>query len=509
MGTSTNDVGPPGRSQAAYHPFIVPSTRLDDPFPGSVTDEPELGFPMIMSKHAILAGFLALLGETCASAPIPAVWFDDPPPTDSSVPIRETGPDSEAPAPIEVRFRLVDGVRLTGTLTHWDDEGVDGSFGWRAWSSIDYRDVWRILSRVCDQERAADWARMGGVMLVVALDQPRAESWADRAFRRAERIDPEASALVADARDRARALRREREERRMAEDAERLRTLTPEANEWRADPWPHVTEEEQVEAVATMKADAARMLELAGLDLRPIETDYFLFYSDMPRTESSRWAKQLDTMYARLAEQFGLPEKDNIFWGKAVIFVFNDRDRFRLMEAQAFGQLAPEWASGMCHPQGPKVFVNFYRRPEDTIFAALLVHETVHGFMHRYLTPRRLPTWANEGFADYLASVLFERSPVDLQRREQGLRWIRGGGDVNAILDLEYADGTWPGEDGIGYNVGYLMVELMIRDRPRDFGAWVDAVKQGMPWEEALQTKFGVDRAALVDAFVRFYRVND
>ncbi len=56
---------------------------------------------------------------------------------------------------------------------------------------------------------------------------------------------------------------------------------------------------------------------------------------------------------------------------------------------------------------------------------------------------------------------------------------------------------------------GYLLVELMVRDRPGAFGAWVRAVKRGKPWEQALAEDFGVTRAQLVDTFVRYYRVND
>jgi hypothetical protein len=229
----------------------------------------------------------------------------------------------------------------------------------------------------------------------------------------------------------------------------------------------------------------------------------------MPRPESARWAAELDRMYARLARIFDLPEGENLFWGKAVIFVFRDRDRFRIVEAESFGQLVPRWSAGLCHPIGPKVFVNFYRQPTDREFAAILVHETVHGFLHRYRTPRRLPTWANEGFCDWVASVSFDRSPVDEMRRPGALTYLRGGGDIQSILDMSYLDGSWPGPDSVGYAVGYLMVGLMIQDRPHRFGDWVKAVKAGKDWERALAEDFGVPRARLVETFVRYYRVND
>ena len=129
--------------------------------------------------------------------------------------------------------------------------------------------------------------------------------------------------------------------------------------------------------------------------------------------------------------------------------------------------------------------------------------------MHRYRTPRRLPTWANEGFAEYLAAVVFTGSPVDQNHRRQAVDYVRRGGDVQSILELTYADGSWPGPEAIGYGVGYLMVGLMIQDRPNRFGDWVKAIKAGKAWTTALEEDFGVPRDRLVETFIRFYQVND
>jgi len=70
-------------------------------------------------------------------------------------------------------------------------------------------------------------------------------------------------------------------------------------------------------------------------------------------------------------------------------------------------------------------------------------------------------------------------------------------------------DGSWPGKNRIGYPVGYLLVELMIREQRQKFGAWVDAIKDGKHWEVALEEDFGTTRARLVDTFIRYYRVNN
>ena len=427
-------------------------------------------------------------------------------------------PVPEAPAafkPVRVRFRLADGVQVRGELTAWDRDGIDGSFGPRAWTDLDLDSIWTLRRRVGDQKDAQTWFDIVRDLKLAMLDQTddlvRGERLVDRALKQATRFADDATcaaALAAIDADVA-AEKELRQKEKEAAEARKLRTLTPEAMDWRPDVWPTLTPEQHEAAVLTMRNDAQAILEKAGMQIAPIETEYFLFYSDIPRKEAAQWANDLDIMYRKLARQFAIDTDKPLFWGKAVIFVFNERERFRLVEAQAFQAFVPDWVDGICHPVGPKVFVSFFRQPRTEIFGAVLIHETTHGFMHRYRTPMRLPTWANEGIADYMASILFESSTVDLIRRRPGTRWIRRGGDINEVFDMSYVDGTWPGEEEIGYAVGYLVVDLMIKDRPREFAAWVNAIKAGKDWEQALIEDFGATREELVEAATQYFKVND
>ncbi|MCI0629984.1 MAG: hypothetical protein L0Y44_04945, partial [Phycisphaerales bacterium] len=93
-------------------------------------------------------------------------------------------------------------------------------------------------------------------------------------------------------------------------------------------------------------------------------------------------------------------------------------------------------------------------------------------------------------------------------RRKEALEFIRNGGDVNAILDRRYADQTWLPQDANAAAVGSLLIELLARDQPTRFVQWVDQVKSGDDWEQALRDRL-TSRAKLADAFVQFYKVND
>jgi len=466
-------------------------------------------FPVRMRRHAILAALIVLAAPPAGVAGPQA---DDRPPPAETKPAEETPPPGR-PArpftPIPVRFRLADGSRVAGELTGWDREGIDGSFGRRAWAELHHEDVRRLYRRLMDGESAADWVDLGRAMLLVALDQPQAERWAERSFQRALTMSEDTRAAIAAAREEVAERRQMRAEAKAAAQAQRLATGSPEAAAWPPDPWPELTKEQLSAARLEMQSDAEQILEKAGLQLAPIETDHLLFYSDMAGGEAAAWAARLEEACAMLARRLDLPDQSNIFWGKAVVFALGDRDRFRLLEAESFQQLVAQSTYGLCHPVGPKVFISCHRTADADLFGAVLVRELVHGFMHRYRTPFRLPLWANEGLADYYASVLFRNSPLDLERRRAAVGFIRGGGNIDGVLSMSYEDEISPREKMLDHAVGALVIEVMIREQPARFARWVDAVKDGKDWQKALAEDFGIPRRALVQTAGRYYMMND
>ena len=141
---------------------------------------------------------------------------------------------------------------------------------------------------------------------------------------------------------------------------------------------------------------------------------------------------------------------------------------------------------------------------------ATLVHEASHGFMHRYGSPARLPSWADEGYAEYVAAESFPNSTTKDDRKPQGLQWIRSGtNDVLNVLHMNYEDGSWPGPDAIGYAIGYLTVDYLIQTNHQAFGEWVKDVKGGLSWEEALKKRFGWSITQLAQAVKARYRARD
>ncbi len=412
-----------------------------------------------------------------------------------------------AAAPIDepryVRFQLADGVQVEGVMTSWDEGGFDGSFGRRFWEELSARDAWRLYVGVMNPNDAAQWVSLGGVLLLGA----DGGSWAERAFRKGIELDSSVAPRIEEARRAALEMQVLRRRLEQTAAAERLRELSPEAGFWPPGPWPDMTPEECEAAVASMKEQAERVLRDAGRQMRPVETSHAVVYGEGPPIDTARWALRAEEVVERLGAVLGVGPEPTLFRCKAVVLLFAEEDRFRLVEAQSFGQLVSRQEIGICHPDGPKVFVNLCIGGDQAAAAAHLVHQMVLGLLHRHRTALRLPAWANEGLAEHLAAELTGRAAADDLRRT-GLAFIRAGGDANAALDLTYESG-WPGPRFAAQAVGALLVELMITERPDAFRAWVAAVKDGKDWQRALAEDYGVPRAQLVETFVQYYRVND
>ncbi|MBX3372945.1 MAG: hypothetical protein KF817_03865 [Phycisphaeraceae bacterium] len=200
-------------------------------------------------------------------------------------PVERPGP------PARVSFRLLEGLRLiSGALEGWDEEGLTGAFGTYRWAEIHHEDVWALGRRLMDADSAQAWVALGHRLLRLSLDQPRAAVSAETAFRRAHRLDPAVQEHIDAARDTVAQERARREALEAEAERQRLRTVSPEAGPWTATPWPLLSERERADAVDTVRAEADRILERAGMVLRPIRCDHFLFYSRRAAA-GGRWVR--------------------------------------------------------------------------------------------------------------------------------------------------------------------------------------------------------------------------
>lgn len=266
--------------------------------------------------------------------------------------------------------------------------------------------------------------------------------------------------------------------------------------------WGNLSEDVVARSIESRKQFAELTQEKLSHRLALHETRYFLFYSDLPHREARQWAGLLDKMYERLAELFALPEGHNLFRGKAVIFVFQREADYHRFQQQMHGT-ASKGSLGMCHGFGNgHVHIAFYRPDDNWKFAHVLVHESVHGFLHRYQSPVHIPSWVNEGLAEYIACQLVPQAGV----REPRLNHARA-----SLLQKKSFAGMFdaPSIEAWQYGVALDLTEFMIANSKKRYADFVEGIKEGLTWRESLEQRYGVPLERLVAAYAHAHELRD
>lgn len=397
--------------------------------------------------------------------------------------------------PVPVAFQL-EGRSIRGHVQAWDLLGFDGTFGRIEWKRLDAGEAWHVHAAIIDPNIAEHWLNVGRVLSQIEGGQV----YAERALRWASWL-AKYTAAVAD---------------HLASEL----PPTPEGfvpprphvhrnDDGPFEPWPEMSEKEQAEAVALLKREMEEAIAALKLTMLLYEQPYVLVYSDLPQEEARSKLVGLRATYLTLLQSFRLPPDHNIFWGKLVVIICKEQATFDRIKRELFSSGAsPPGMAGNFIPRGPRGYLVMWNYPDEMKFAATVPHEFTHAFMHRYRSPARLPLWLDEGFADYIASLVLEDSPVDKERRSRGEWFIQHGGPIENIMDMSCMHEGWPGPYTAAYGVSYLLVKEMFRENPSKALGCLTAVKDGKPWERALAEDLGLTREQLVERLTKRVRSN-
>ena len=420
--------------------------------------------------------------------------------------------------PMRVHVLKLDKSELTGFITSYGDDGFDFMDAKKQTSKISWDElppdvVYNLNDRLMSPRKpgADDWFNLGKRLLTM----PGGRAPAERAFSRALHLNPKLKDQIAAARKEAASttqpvrptpadLNGSRDSNRATTESSRgpfdprdpqKKVLGPQ-NEGTVDPsaWGKQTPQQMGEALVELKKFADQTHQTMNVKLAPYETNFFLVVSDLPTAEAQKWTMKLDQMYAKLALLFGIPQNENIWHGKALVFIFSNEDDYLKFEMKMHKTMAAG-TEGMCHQYGNgDVHIAFYRQPNDMDFAHVLVHESVHGFLHRYRSPVEVPSWANEGLAEAIATDMVPQQGI----AQSGLADARADLQTKKSLeDFFTADHivAWQ------YPVARTLTEFMIRTSKKGYVDFINGIKDGMKWDDALKEKYGVQPQQLVTAY--------
>ena len=250
--------------------------------------------------------------------------------------------------------------------------------------------------------------------------------------------------------------------------------------------WPHLTDEDRKEFIAEQEQfvkDA--QAKLAPVPLRLVETQFFVFVTDLTPPEVDGYIAYLDAMYKQLCLSFGMPREKNIWCGKCIVFGFREQPTYLRFESVVMNNPNAMGTQGLCHQRsdGNVVFAGY--KGDNGSFGHVLVHETTHGYLHRLLSSARVPSWLNEGISDWMADKVVGGDRIK-RRQQQSAQVMKQRGGFGNFLRAERIDGT-------EYGAGSTLVSLLLdRDRGGQFNKFLVGIKEGYDPEESLKRSFNL-----------------
>ncbi|MCE5266840.1 MAG: hypothetical protein LLG00_03025 [Planctomycetaceae bacterium] len=263
--------------------------------------------------------------------------------------------------------------------------------------------------------------------------------------------------------------------------------------------WPELTADEQKAALGKQREFIRNVSEaFPSLEMHLYETQYFLFFSDLAPQPASLYTACLDEMHSQLCKAFAIKDRDRVWLGgKMPVIAFSQGQQFAAFEQQFFkADIDAGRTQGLSH-QGSngEVIVSCHAGNNPYYFASVLVHETTHGFIHRYKSSQLVPNWLNEGIAEWVAmNVVAKDQGVKRKVRDAMLRLRQTpslGGDFFTTEHLVANQ----------YGIATAMVEYLLRANPKGFRAMIESIKLGEDWQTALNQSYRVTPEQLTQQF--------
>jgi len=259
-------------------------------------------------------------------------------------------------------------------------------------------------------------------------------------------------------------------------------------------PWPPLTAEEQAAEVQQLEAFIAEVRKLFPR-LQVVQTHEFIVATDIPPAQMAGYVAGLDAMHDALCDLYAIPRGEPVWRGKCLVIAFLSQDDFLAYE-ERFHDVAAADYHGLCHQSSDgRVITACHRGGDAPAFAHMLVHETSHGFNHRWLSAQRLPSWLNEGIAEWVGAKVVPASDQVTLKEAQALQFMRARGD----LGPEFFD-RHP-IDAVQYGIASGLVRFLVKQDPRKFATFVQGIKEGAPAEESLEKAYGGTLDDLVKAY--------
>ena len=149
-----------------------------------------------------------------------------------------------------------------------------------------------------------------------------------------------------------------------------------------------------------------------------------------------------------------------------------------------------------------EVVISCFRGNDPNDFGQMLVHETSHGFIHRYKTKAQLPNWVDEGMADLIGAEMVPASTAVKNRELKAIQQLAQQRSLGGMLKAERIEG-WQ------YGVASNLNRFLLQSNRQNYVRFIEALKDGMKWEEALKDAYRATPEELLAEYGRRINVPD
>lgn len=276
----------------------------------------------------------------------------------------------------------------------------------------------------------------------------------------------------------------------------------------KVEPWPeNETDEEHAAALKKTREMAEEVVSLFGCQLH--ETQHFLFVSNIPSQQVAPYVASLDRMYDFMFRLYGVDRKHKVWLGgKAPIYAFLEKEQFDNFEERYYPESKETIRTlmnvyGLSHlSQSGEVVIACYRGNDPNDFGQMIVHETSHGFIHRYKSKAILPSWIDEGMADLIGAEMVPASTAVHNREMKAVQQLAQQHSLNGMLSAERIDASQ-------YGMASNLNRFLLAANRQDYVRFIELLKEGQKWEDALKNSYGNTPEEMLTQYGRAIRVPD
>lgn len=266
--------------------------------------------------------------------------------------------------------------------------------------------------------------------------------------------------------------------------------------------WEQLSESDQKEFIEQQHEFLKNVqTEMPHVPFRLVETEFFMVFTDIAPELVNGYLANLDAMYRELCAAFGTSAQKNVWCGKCVVVILNRRTDYMLYEAKVMGIKDPALlagSAGLCHMfgNGEVKFAGFLG-DNGRFFGSVLIHETTHGFIHRYLSSVNVDSWLNEGIADWVADAIMKDNSISKRQKQSAQVVMASGGWGNFL--------TAPQISFQHYGTASTLVDILLsQNKDGQFRRFVREIKEGKPIEASLKDTFNLTFKDLETLYVNW-----